>query len=1425
MVVKPFEEVVGKQSQVLGFNDVIAGDAEDYEEHPFLLESGDMERRGKNVIDWATELQIPISTARQNYDDIEKFKIGDPKELGLPTTGEEYQEMRLNTIPEEVGILGKLFAYEPAAKPEHYWEMGLLKRTAFDIYMAGRHILTRIGGTATTEMGLTTKKEVHDLYENELRDNPKWYHKAPEATGWVAEKAAEFYALKTLFHLTGLSTALTWAGTKMASPFVSKALVARGGIKVLPTLSKAGLKRLTLDGLAAFLRFAPENTAFLASWSVSSAALKKEEDIGEAALSGGLWGLGFSAIMPITGGLGKMAMATKCGQKLQQLASIAYTNLWIKHPRLMNAGRRAFSDEWLADMERQYKARFGIDPTAADKAMMKKMTRMVGDEITRMAQKDAAMKAYWESGKVVAKPPVPKPSVEPTEAIVKPSKASEAPVLKKGASEVVPPTVRPAAAKPEAAPKVEPEPSAAKVEKKFYTTIPEEWRKVEALYDWGQKGLRSQYNTAIKVKGQRSRKTFIWQDEMDKIPIGNQKFLREVKKRTDEVWPVKERRGKFWTTEYYLAPKQVIAEVKTELGVEVLKRPVRKPKGPTISETAQKRFDEITHKAETNGLLALDDNEFEVFINNNGIIPDDIERHEAGALSKAIFAIAEAAIKPSSVFVDITPVVEGFKRANDWIFTFGEVERTDPELYKKLMKSYAERSAAAEKAISEVERTVLDKNIRIPQSDNAQLSLIYEDKRLSLPDELSEYAELLDKGSLLMDRIEQISLKEGIFQRPFQERIIEELTDKRETLRAKLKHPAASKVIQKLTAEIETLKNMRYLPHNIVARRVIEQQLTTLTGEPRKKFLEGLSRISAKFKKRKGKLLLKDYLAEGLIEEKDIGFIKLITESLSDYYYRSSLKSLYDFSKAKGYIKPTSKKLRQEGWLNQREIGIISPELKEQLVHPVLASALAEMKDMRRGRVGLGRELMSMVKIGQFIKPSIIWIYNTVQKYMRGMYSLNPIKEAMSLARATQSVLTKDSLYHDLNTSNLYQFPYEVSRAGRDEQITMFVRKHQAETNRLISLAERTMGVSLDKADMTTKKAIKAMVMAAHRFVANSLTWTGDKIQRTQSYLVLRKMGYPHEEAVEVASKSHVAYSTISHKFKKTMSPIVFVYSFRMLAPVEVAKTLIEPMIAAGEYVFRGKKPPKYELERWAKALAGSVIMPILVDTYMRAKGFEPEGKHLGPLAWKYKKVVEVDGEEREVVVGLNYILNLPVKYWNRLTYDNPITPEGRWQEAIERIIKWEIHPLGRIFFWDIAENRRSFGTGLEVYDPTANPAMQIGQVAKYVFGQSFRFWGGMMDAIGEGEMTEKERTEQEKILSESLSKFDRVLFSVFGYKYIRLPLEERQAIMAASLMKEYRSRAFKVARKYDGEEKDMRLKNLETWAEKCKNWIEQGMK
>ena len=71
------------------------------------------------------------------------------------------------------------------------------------------------------------------------------------------------------------------------------------------------------------------------------------------------------------------------------------------------------------------------------------------------------------------------------------------------------------------------------------------------------------------------------------------------------------------------------------------------------------------------------------------------------------------------------------------------------------------------------------------------------------------------------------------------------------------------------------------------------------------------------------------------------------------------------------------------------------------------------------------------------------------------MYSLNPVTEMRALAKAYWAVVNQLPLYDQLNESNLYQFPYEVSRGTQEEQIQQWITQHNADINRVVKAFEK----------------------------------------------------------------------------------------------------------------------------------------------------------------------------------------------------------------------------------------------------------------------------------------------------------------------------------------------------------------------------------
>ena len=105
-------------------------------------------------------------------------------------------------------------------------------------------------------------------------------------------------------------------------------------------------------------------------------------------------------------------------------------------------------------------------------------------------------------------------------------------------------------------------------EKRYYTSVPDEWRGETDLYDRGGGKLKAKGNRTIG-----KRKSFIWESSFDKLPVrlkGMKSILAAIKKRTVEVFKV-HNTGK-GNEDYYLVPPRVMEEVKAELGAEAFKQ-------------------------------------------------------------------------------------------------------------------------------------------------------------------------------------------------------------------------------------------------------------------------------------------------------------------------------------------------------------------------------------------------------------------------------------------------------------------------------------------------------------------------------------------------------------------------------------------------------------------------------------------------------------------------------------------------------------------------------------------------------------------------------------------------------------------------------------------------------------------------------------
>ncbi|GAG19793.1 unnamed protein product, partial [marine sediment metagenome] len=226
---------------------------------------------------------------------------------------------------------------------------------------------------------------------------------------------------------------------------MAKELTTKGGAQTLKTLSKVGLKNLARKTLMSFLRAAPENTAFIASWSAADALKKGKsaKEIGIETVKGAGWGLGLTSGMAVIGNIATTP-------EVKSAAHRAFVALAKKYPRAVDAISRPIEEDFLNELAKEVTGQRGADVrllgfTKRQIAGFRNAARLVKKKMQKAVQKEAASQKYWAADKkvkpivTVVKPAAitpretlptptaaPKPGVSPEKGIIvspKPVKA------------------------------------------------------------------------------------------------------------------------------------------------------------------------------------------------------------------------------------------------------------------------------------------------------------------------------------------------------------------------------------------------------------------------------------------------------------------------------------------------------------------------------------------------------------------------------------------------------------------------------------------------------------------------------------------------------------------------------------------------------------------------------------------------------------------------------------------------------------------------------------------------------------------------------------------------------------------------------------------------------------------------------------------
>lgn len=738
------------------------------------------------------------------------------------------------------------------------------------------------------------------------------------------------------------------------------------------------------------------------------------------------------------------------------------------------------------------------------------------------------------------------------------------------------------------------------------------------------------------------------------------------------------------------------------------------------------------------------------------------------------------------------PVVKAYNATHDFIWRFGKQKRMDPELFDKLMSTSGRIAARVSKAISIVNERVRGRQLTL--DERVLVGFGVEEKSFDLPEHLHPMRDAIIE---LFEEINQTNVAMGIYKQPFLERVeaerVQEAEQAREAIQTYRELPdvdevkaAAAQKIEKLERrlaeieeELEQIRDLRWVSHRVVVQAIIDQKMAALGEDQRKVWLSNARRISFKYKGRKGITPLRVLYQEGLIQREDLDVVRISMAVTSEAFFRWTMKDLFDFARARGYIVGKTKKGVPANWetLNPLRHGIVAPEYENYRIHPLFGEALQELKDSLTHTTNPLKYVLSVVKMGQFIQPSIIWKYNVLQMAFGGALG---VKTPKHLARAVRQVLEykitgiEPADYAEANDLNTFQKAYlpVVGSKSEAQAIELAATKTLADYGVFRKIFESIIDVKVTPANW------KELLVSVYRAIGQ-LTWLGDESMRLAAYMSYKDQGFTKEQAAKMAAEWMGAYHDISKRSSDLSSYIFFVYAFRFLMPRQIFHLIYDPVRMTLDSIkygaSGGRQGRAYAGREWwraAKGLSALLFAMFAVDYWMKRKGFTSKSHMAIPFYSWVKEVTDAQGKKHQMVVRLDLIYNQPIKWLSRLLSYDPTDPRPPFLQGLIKFAKWELNPLYRIIFYDLMQNRKSIGQG-RVYDPSADPWTRRAQITEYVLKESFRV---LRVGEKEPEQTQEYRLEQkdkERMMDAAIGRLERVLLGQFGNIFVAA--KERQ--------------------------------------------------
>ena len=465
---------------------------------------------------------------------------------------------------------------------------------------------------------------------------------------------------------------------------------------------------------------------------------------------------------------------------------------------------------------------------------------------------------------------------------------------------------------------------------------------------------------------------------------------------------------------------------------------------------------------------------------------------------------------------------------------------------------------------------------------------------------------------------------------------------------------------------------------------------------------------------------------------------------------------------AEGLIKP----IGEDGQVDYRGGFTRTPKnapiLKGFQVRAPLGDSLNDIISYRN-EVGKVDRALSLMKMGQFINPLFLPVYDAVQAAMLG--SISPIRVSKgkisspivaNIKHAVNDFRTQSDTWYEAGINGARSTPYANPLEQFEKQIQRIAEHPNAAIRSLRGLLSKD--VFREAYSISWKTA-----------------WALDGFIRQISYRHLTdQLGYSPKEAGRIAALYHADYAGVPAKTRRTLNRVFFTPTFKIAMGKLFTRMIKDSMnvsLKGGKIVAQklvGKRPIvkiTAEEKLHASSLGRTVGILMGMDLLMTAfLGFERD-------QWgrRYiKKNVETAQGDKDVVFTMSSPANMFLKYTARMqeSFGDPAITKPF--EAFVKKNSWEVHPTWRIAM-GLANNRKSNG---DMIVPTlANKTEKIEKYTAYVLREA----SALVDEVATTASGQGDEAETRKILQSELGKLGEFAARMFVFAYLRTSGETKQ--------------------------------------------------